>query len=100
MSTKYAPEFKEQAVALYLKSNTTYAAVAREPGCDPGSLSDWVKKAQNADGSKECNPFQMQEEIRQLRRENARLREENEILLKSERLLRDQVDAKKAKSSS
>lgn len=83
MSTKYSPEFKEQAVALYLKSNTTYAAVARELGCDAGSLSDWVKKAQNADGSKEGNPFQMQEEIRQLRRENARLREENEILLKA-----------------
>ena len=83
MSTKYSPEFKEQAVALYLKSNTTYAEVARELGCDPGSLSDWVKKAENADGSKEGNPFQMQEEIRQLRRENARLKEENEILLKA-----------------
>jgi len=45
MSTKYTPEFKEQAVALYLKSSTTYAAVARELGCDPGSLSDWIKKA-------------------------------------------------------
>ena len=42
-----------------------------------------MKKAQNADGSREGNPFQMQEEIRQLRRENARLREENEILLKA-----------------
>lgn len=41
------------------------------------------QQAQNADGSKEGNPFQMQEEIRQLRRENARLREENEILLKA-----------------
>lgn len=29
MSTKYTPEFKKQAVALYLKSPTTYAAVAR-----------------------------------------------------------------------
>ena len=83
MSTKYTPEFKEQAVALYRKSNTTYAAVARELGCDPGSLSDWVKKARNSDGSKEGGPFQMQEEIRQLRRENARLKEENEILLKA-----------------
>jgi transposase len=42
-----------------------------------------MKKAQNADGSREGNPFQMQEEIRQLRRENARLKEENEILLKA-----------------
>jgi len=83
MSTKYTPEFKEQAVALYLKSSTTYAAVARELGCDPGSLSDWIKKATNADRSQEDNPFQIAEEIRQLRCENARLREENEILLKA-----------------
>ena len=83
MSTKRAPEFKEQAVAPCLKSNTTHAAAARELGCDPGSPSDWVKKAQNADGSKEGNPFQMQEEIRQLRREYARLKEENEILSKA-----------------
>ena len=83
MSTKYTPEFKEQAVALYLKSSTTYAAVARELGCDPGSLSDWIKKATDADESKENSPLQMQEEIRQLRRENARLKEENEILLEA-----------------
>ena len=83
MSTKYTPEFKEQAVALYLKSGTTYAAVARELGCDAGSLSDWVKKATNGDGSKDGNPFQMQEEIRRLKRENARLKEEHEILLKA-----------------
>ena len=83
MSTKYTPELEEQAVALYLKSSTTYAAVARELGCDPGSLSDWIKKATNADRSQEDNTFQMQEEIRQLRCENARLKEENEILLKA-----------------
>jgi Transposase and inactivated derivatives len=83
MSTKYTPELEEQAVALYLKSSTTYAAVARELGCDPGSLSDWIKKATNADRSQEDNPFQMQEEIRQLRCENARLKEENEILLEA-----------------
>jgi transposase len=83
VSTKYTPEFKEQALALYLKSSTTYAAVARKLGCDPGSLSDWIKKATSADGSKEDNPLQIAEEIRQLRRENARLRKENEILLKA-----------------
>jgi len=83
MSTKYTPELEEQAVALYLKSSTTYAAVARELGCDPGSLSDWIKKATDADRSQEDNPFQMQEEIRQLRCENARLKEENEILLEA-----------------
>ena len=83
MSTKYTPELEEQAVALYLKSSTTYAAVARELGCDPGSLSDWIKKATDADGSEGDDPFQIAEEIRQLRCENARLKEENEILLEA-----------------
>jgi len=83
MSTKYAPELEEQAVAPYLKGSTTYAAVARELGCDPGSPSDWITKATDADGSEGDDPFQMQEEIRQLRCENARLKEENEILLEA-----------------
>lgn len=44
-SPKYTAEFKQKAVELYRKSGTTYAEVARGLGCDPGSLSDWVKKA-------------------------------------------------------
>jgi transposase len=70
-------------VALYLKSSTTYAAVARELECEPGSLSDWIKKATDADRSQEDSPFQIAEEICQLSCENARLRKENEILLKT-----------------
>ena len=36
MSTKYTPEFKEQAVALYRKSNTTCVLSLRRS--DPHSL--------------------------------------------------------------
>ena len=80
---RYTPEFKKQAVELYLKSNTSYAAVAKELGVDPSSLSDWVKQAQSQTSNACDNPFQIQEELRRLRRENARLKEENEILLKA-----------------
>ena len=80
---RYTAEFKEQAVALYKRSNTTYAAVARDLGVDDGTLSKWVREADGATGDPGDNPFVMQEQIRQLRRENARLREENEILLKA-----------------
>lgn len=82
-SPKYTAEFKQKAVELYKKSGTTYAEVARGLGCDPGSLSDWVKKADAADCGAGDNPFRMAEDLRRLKRENERLKRENEILLKA-----------------
>ena len=82
-SPRYAAEFKQKAVELYGKSGTTYAEVARGLGCDPGSLSDWVKKADAADAPRGENPFQMTDDLRRLKRENDRLKRENEILLKA-----------------
>ena len=85
-SPKYTAEFKQKAVELYKKSGTTYAEVARGLGCDPGSLSDWVKKADSADAPRGENPFQVAEGNRRLKRENERLKRENEILLKASAL--------------
>ena len=82
-SKKYTPEFKEQAVLLYKKSNTSYAAVAHDLGIDPGSLSDWVKRYDNKNDDPSQNPFQLAEEYKALKKENARLKQENEILLKA-----------------
>ena len=75
-SPKYTPEFKQQAVALYKSRGGTYAEIARELGCDAGSISDWVKKADAAEAMPGENPFQMAEDLRRLKREN-------EILLKA-----------------
>jgi transposase len=80
---RYTAEFKQKAVALYRRRGTTMAAVARELGVDDGTLSSWVRAADGAEGPVPENPFQRDEELRQLRREVARLREENEILLKA-----------------
>ena len=81
-------------MVLYGKSGTTYAEVARGLEYDPGSLSDWVKKADAADFGTGDNPFQMAED---LRRRVARERD----AFKSERLLRQQAavgeSAKRAK---
>lgn len=72
-SPKYTAEFKQQAVRLYRERGGTYAETARELGVDPGSLSDWVKRADAAQAPPEDNPFQMAED---LRRENERLKRE------------------------
>lgn len=83
-SPKYTAEFKQQAVRLYGERGGTYAETARELGVDPGSLSDWARRADAAQAPPEDNPFQMAED---LRRENERLKRENEILLKASSFL-------------
>ena len=82
-SPRYTVEFKQKAVEPYGKSGTTYAEVARGPGCGAGSLSDWIKKADAAGPAPDGNPFQMAEDLRGLKRESERLKRENEILLKA-----------------
>ena len=67
---KHAPEFKQRAVDPYRASGTTYAEVGRKLGVDPGSIADWVRRADSADAPPEAqSPFQMQEDLRRLRRE-------------------------------
>ena len=68
---------------LYRERGGTYAEMARELGCDAGSISDWVKGADAAQASPEDNPFKVAGENRRLRREVERLRRENEMLLKA-----------------
>lgn len=82
-SPKYTPEFKQMAVELYRERGCTYADLAREFGCDAGSISDWVRRADAAQAQPGDNPFQVAEENRRLKREVERLRRENEILLKA-----------------
>ena len=76
LSPKYTAKFKQKAVELHRKSGTTYAEVACGLGCDPGSLSDWVRKADAGGPAPDADPFQMAEDLRRLKREN-------EILLKA-----------------
>ncbi len=82
-SPKYTAEFKQRAAGLHRELGCTYAELAREPGRDAGSISDWVKRADAAGATPDRNPFQMAGELRRPRRENDRLRTGNEILLKA-----------------
>lgn len=82
-SPKYSAEFKQQAVRLYRERGGAYAEIAGELGCDAGSISDWVRRADAAQAPTGGNPFQMAEGLRGLRRENERLKRESEMLLKA-----------------
>ena len=83
---KYTAEFKQRAVQLWRESGTSYAEVARGLGIDESSLRAWVKRAGESGGGAGApgrNPFQLEEELKRLRCENAQLRRDNEILLKA-----------------
>ena len=86
-SPRYPAEFGQRAVGLYGERGGTCAETAREPGVDPGSLSDWVRRADAARAPAGDDPFQTAEGPRGLRRGSERLKRENEMLSKASAFL-------------
>lgn len=84
--SKYSAEFRHEAVRLVLVSDESRAVVARRLGINETTLRNWVADhlAEEARGS---DPLAIgvseREELRQLRKENAELRTEREILRKA-----------------
>ena len=76
----YTEEFKKDAIDLALKSPTILAA-AEGLGIPKATLTSWVKGNQVASKLKPTDDIN--EELIKLRKENARLKEEREILKKA-----------------
>ena len=78
---KYSEEYKREAVAMTHQPGATIQQVARDLGVNANLLGRW-RKAIRAHGGK-AFPGQghaRDEEIMQLKRENARLRKERDFL--------------------
>ena len=80
---KYTREFKISAVQLVNQQGYKIAAAAKSLGVDPNSVRGWVAKfssepgiAPSGDGAVAC-------ELQRLRKENARLLMERDILKKA-----------------
>ncbi|HET8833788.1 MAG TPA: IS3 family transposase [Gemmatimonadales bacterium] len=93
----FTPEFKQAAVRRAASGDATVLDVARELGIRTDRLREWMAQAQGSSrrqrpaGGSSAVPLSLDEEVRQLRRENAQLREERDILKKGGGLLRPGV---------
>jgi transposase len=77
----YSPEFRKEAVELVKRTGRSANQIASELGVSQSSLSRWIRQAKvSQEGS---DVFDRNAEIKQLRKENERLRMERDILKKA-----------------
>jgi transposase len=83
---KYPEEFRREAVELALTSGRTQADVARSLGINVTTLSGWLI-AERDSKARAADPHALSEdelaELKRLRKENAELRTDREILRKA-----------------
>ena len=80
---RFPAEFRQEAVRLHRVSGRPFRETAAELGIAPESLRRWLKQAEIDEGRAGGLTSEEHEELRRLRRENVRLREEREILKKA-----------------
>lgn len=81
---RYAEEFKLQAARLIVEHGYTYRQASEQLGAHDWSIREWVKKyRQSGQLPPKGQPVAAAEELKAVRKENLRLRMENEILKKA-----------------
>lgn len=84
--SKYPAEFRREAVELVKTSGRSQADIARSLGMSTQTLANWVKADRDAT-EREADPTKLSldelAELKRLRKENAALREDREILRKA-----------------
>ena len=79
----YPPEFRAEAVRLHRASGRALRETAAEINVAPESLRRWIRQVEIDEGNAAGLTSEEKAELRRLRRENALLREEKEILKKA-----------------
>ena len=80
---KYSDEFKEEAVKLVVEQGYKITEASRNLGIHDSLLRRWVRNAKGDDGPSVADNVNLQAELKRLKKENAQLKMEREILKKS-----------------
>ena len=80
---KFSREFKLSAVKLVNEQGYSIPDAARSLGIDPANVRGWVGKLSGEEGVVPSGDGALQTELRRLRKENARLLMERDILKKA-----------------
>ena len=84
--SQYPPEFRAEAVSLVRTSGRSMAEVGRSLGISANTLKNWVR-ADRQGRARAADPNALSEdervELKRLRKENAELRTDREILRKA-----------------
>ncbi len=80
----FSKDIKREAVRMVRAGQRPAAQIARDLGIQPALLYDWMKKLKDEAPTVDPGPSpEMVKELRRLQRENAKLREERDILKKA-----------------
>ena len=97
---RYGAELQQQIVRL-VRAGRTPEDLAREYEPSAQAIRNWVKQAELDDGTRTDGlKTEEREELARLRRENARLKEEREILSKAAAWFAQETEKKSKRSSS
>jgi transposase len=77
---QFTPEFKRDAVELVGTSGRPIAEIARELGIYDSTLGNWVRQDRIDRGEQDGLTSDQQARLRELERDNARLRMERDLL--------------------
>lgn len=89
---KYDPDFRQGAVRLVFETGKPIAQVARELGVNDGTLGNWVAKERRERGEDMAALSEPERaELARLRKENAELRMQRDVLKRSVALWVDEA---------
>ena len=82
--SNYDISFRQEAIRLALSSSKPICETARDLGIKESTLYNWIsKEKQKATNPGDISELNLVDELNKLRKENARLKEEREILKKA-----------------
>ena len=82
MPQPYPQEFRDDVARVVMgrDKNTTIAQIAKDFGVHEGTINKWIRQADIDAGNKPGNTSDESAELREMRRRNRLLEQENEVL--------------------